>query len=195
MQFGRLPNWWFRKDDGLMFHLRADDTGTGIAAMKCLLGIAVLVDFHSLSVDSSLNDMELITGLSRPMVIRGIEKLSELGFIAVDRTNYKNRYILCESPNDRNWAKVPVAAIRKNLKMISNQGIAPFAALKIYITLLSLRYQDKNTVMINHETLRGYTRLQANQIRKGLDVLYCCPLIHLMAKEDIGSNRYKLIGL
>jgi hypothetical protein len=49
-RFGRLPNWWSRSangDDFLLMSLKSNDTGTGIAAMKCLLALSVLIDFFS----------------------------------------------------------------------------------------------------------------------------------------------------
>lgn len=194
LQFGSLPNWWFR-DKSLLSNLRSDDTGTGIAAMKCLIALSVLIDFHSRDTDSSLSDLETITGLSRPMVVRGINRLQKQGVIEVDKTNYKNNYKLLVVSGDNRWAKVPVDKVRKELKLISNRGIAPFSALKIYITLLSLRYQDKIHVKITHETLRDYTKVQPNQIRSGLDVLFSNSMIHLMPKDEQTSNEYKLLGL
>lgn len=74
-RFGRLPNWWSRSangDDFLLMSLKSNDTGTGIAAMKCLLALSVLIDFHSRIAEVSLSGMEELTGLSRPMVIRGL---------------------------------------------------------------------------------------------------------------------------
>lgn len=194
LQFGSLPNWWFR-DETLFNSLKSNDIGSGIAAMKCLISLSVLVDFSSKEVSSSLSDLEKITGLSRPMVIKGMDKLQRLGVITIDKTNFTNSYQLLFQEHDNYWAKVPVGKIRKDLHLISNRGIAPFVALKIYITLLSLRYQDKDKVKVNHETLREYTKVQPNQIRAGLDVLFSHSMIHLMPKEELISNEYKIIGL
>lgn len=193
-RFGALPNWWFR-NEVLFSELKAHQTGEGIASMKCLLALSVLIDFYTKDVEVSITEIETITGLSRPMVIKGMAKLENLGVINVDKTNYRNNYKLIVKPKDPCWAKVPCDMIRKQLKTISNRGIAPFVALKIYITLLSLRYQDKINVKVSHETIRNYTKVQPNQIRGGLDVLFSCSMIHLQPKEENASNEYKLIGV
>ncbi|RBJ22270.1 replication protein [Escherichia coli] len=163
--------------------------------MKCLLAISILIDFHSRVAEVSLTGLEELTGLSRPMVIRGIEKLEKLGVIDSDKDYRTNRYELTVKNGDTYWAKVPVDTVRKRLKTISNRGIAPFTALKLYITILNLRYKDRTTVQVMHETLRDYTGVQPNQIRHGLDVLYSSALLHLMPRDDRATNEYQILGL
>ncbi|EFN4498702.1 helix-turn-helix transcriptional regulator [Escherichia coli] len=163
--------------------------------MKCLLAVSVLIDFHSRIAEVSLSGMEELTGLSRPMVIRGLARLEELGVVVSDKDYRTNRYELTIKSNDSYWAKVPVDTVRKRLKTISNRGIAPFTALKLYITILNLRYKDKTTVQVMHDTLRGYTGIQTNQVRHGLDVLYSSALLHLMPREDRATNEYQILGL
>ncbi|EOL9053710.1 winged helix-turn-helix domain-containing protein [Cronobacter sakazakii] len=197
-RFGRLPNWWSRSTDGrdfLLVSIKSNEAGVGIAAMKCLLAISILIDFHSRVAEVSLTGLEELTGLSRPMVIRGIEKLERLGVVVSDKDYRTNRYELTVKNGDTYWAKVPVDTVRKRLKTISNRGIAPFTALKLYITILNLRYKDRTTVQIMHETLRDYTGVQPNQIRHGLDVLYSSALIHLMPRDDRATNEYQILGL
>ena len=197
-RFGRLPNWWSRSTNGqdfLLVSIKSNDAGVGIAAMKCLLAISILIDFHSRVAEVSLTGLEELTGLSRPMVIRGIEKLEKLEVIDSDRDYRTNRYELTVKNGDAYWAKVPVDTVRKRLKTISNRGIAPFTALKLYITILNLRYKDRTTVQVMHETLRDYTGVQPNQIRHGLDVLYSSALLHLMPRDDRATNEYQILGL
>ncbi len=195
-RFGSLPNWWFRSEsDPLLSRLKSNTPGTGIAAMKCLLAISVLIDFYSRSAEISLTAFEEITGLSRPMVVKGLSVLESNGVIEVDRGLHTNRYELTVQRSDAKWAKVPLGTIRKNLKSISNRGIAPFIALKLYITMLSFRMNNKQTVKIAHITLRDHTGVQPAQVRSGLDVLYSHSLIHLMPREDRDINEYVILGI
>ena len=173
----------------------ASDTGTGVAAMKGRLAISILIEFQSRIAGGALTGLEDLTGLSRPMVIRGIQRLEMLGVLISDKDYRTNRYELTINYGDSYWAKVPVDTVRKRLKTISNRGIAPFTALKIYITILNLRYKDRTTVQVMHETLRDYTGVQPNQVRHGLDVLYSSALIHLMPREDRATNEYQILGL
>ncbi|ARC95170.1 replication protein (plasmid) [Vibrio coralliilyticus] len=163
--------------------------------MKCLLALSVLTDYHSRSTDSSLTDLETLTGLSRPMVMRGLKKIEALGLIEVDKSHYVNRYTFLIRDGDDKWAKVPVVKMRSALRGIDNRGIAPFVGLKLYLTLLSLRYGQDTIVTVAHDTLRDYTRVQPKQIRKGLDVLYSHGLVHLQPRDEKTSNQYQLIGL
>lgn len=193
-RFGGLPNWWHR-DESLYSALKADKVGEGIAAMKCLLALSVLVDFYTKDVEVSISDLMLITGLSRPMVIRGVDKLEAEKVVSIDKSSYKNVYKLLTVDTDDNWAKVPVGIIRKRLKTISNRGIAPFSALKIYLALLGYRYKTDVVVTVSHQTLVEKTKLQPAHIRQGLDVLYCSSMIHVVFGEMRTPNRYKILGL
>lgn len=193
-RFGSLPNWWFRNE--LLFtQLKASQVGEGNAAMKCLLGLSILIDFHSRDVSVPITGLEKLTGLSRPMVLTGLKRLKSLDIIKVDSSHYRNVYEITCIEGDKNWAKTPSDLLRKKLQDISNRGIAPFAALKIYITLLSLRYRDSVDVHVSHETIRDYTKLQTRHIRAGLDVLFSCSMIHLIPREESGANRYQILGL
>ena len=105
-RFGRLPNWWSRSangDDFLLMSLKSNDTGTGIAAMKCLLALSVLIDFHSRIAEVSLSGMEELTGLSRPMVIRGLARLEELGVVVSDKDYRTNRYEPRQPGGCKSW--------------------------------------------------------------------------------------------
>ncbi|HHG3395262.1 hypothetical protein WMQ40_23295 [Vibrio diabolicus] len=193
-RFGTLPNWWFR--NGKLFsELKANQAGEGIAVMKCLLAMSVLIDFYTKDIDASITDFEKITGLSRPMVIKGISRLQNLGIIEVDKTNYRNNYKFVVKADDSRWAKVPLNITRKKLSQISNRGTAPFVALKVYITLLSLRRNEEVNIKLTHEKIREYTRVQPNQIRAGLDVLFSYSLLHLLPKEENMSNEYQILGI
>lgn len=193
-RFGSLQNWWFR-DSYLLSNLKANDVGKGIAVMKCLIALSVLIDFKTKCADSSLSDLESITGLSRPMVIKGLEWLNDGNIISIDKSSHVNRYEILSSKSDAMWAKIPVNIVRKNLKSISNRGVAPFAALKIYLTLVSLRFQKNDTVIISHEKLRKYTKIQTSHVRKGLDVLYSSSMIHVILGEERTAPQYKVLGL
>ncbi|MGR3159700.1 hypothetical protein ABMY16_21495 [Vibrio vulnificus] len=194
-QFGSMPTWWLRQN-AFLSNLTGNNVGEGIAAMKCLLAFSVLIDFQTREVDVSITDLESITGLSRPMVIKGVARLEALKIIAVDKTNYRHNYKLLNKSTDIGWAKVPVDLMRRQLKAISNRGSAPFVALKIYITFLGLRPNNSVNVKISHEKIREYTRVQGNQIRAGLDVLFSCSIIHLQPRDELSeANEYRLLGL
>ena len=102
-RFSKCPTWWVRDAQmGIQKFGGGKNAGSNISALKCILAISTSIDFHSRKAKLSISDLEALTGLSRPMVIRGLQGLAELGIVEVDKTgvhreNGKNRTI---SPAD-----------------------------------------------------------------------------------------------
>lgn len=198
-RFSKLPTWWVR-DPGLTTFIGGAQAGESIAALKVLIAISTLMDFYTCRARNSFSDLEKLTGLSRPMVQRGIERL-EAGCIArVDREGHINEYELISSAGkDSGWAKIPYERIRKHLAELPNRGVVPLAALKSYVLLASLRPNDSPSLALSHEKMREMTGVQKRHIRPGLDVLFSHTLIRLHesdAETPQGRhNVYTLLGL
>lgn len=199
--FRQLPVWWVRDEVGLKRFTGGKSSGGSIAALKCLLGI-VLSDFSNQAIKVSYTDLEAITGLSRPMVIKAVRKLEGERIVAVDRGGNRNVYQLVYSSSDMGWAKVPYDRLKQSLCRFPNRGDASLSALKIYIYILALRPNPTRDVKITHETLRDRTGLQKNRIRPGIDLLINHILIHvhrveeviIRGKEQRGNNVYTILG-
>ncbi|MCI2965442.1 hypothetical protein MO387_20540 [Shewanella sp. N2AIL] len=199
--FQRLPTWWFRQERLKNFN-GGKQIGESIASLKVLACIALHIDYKSLSAKISISDIEVITGLSRPMVMKGIYKLEKEEMVVVDREWNTNLYTLTELHEDSNWAKMPSTTIKTNLKNIPNRGIAAFGALKIYLSLLALRDNSSQNVKISYEKIREWTGLQSCHIRSSLDVLYNHSFIHIYKSEELdftkedkhAHNVYKIVG-
>jgi len=84
----KIPAWWLQDTDKISLLNQLDNikTGSAIAAIKCLLAIALSNEKLFSTADVSITELEMITGLSRPMVIRGIKKLEEMEIVRVERT-------------------------------------------------------------------------------------------------------------
>src|SRR5690606_12909950 len=130
--------WWIRK--GLLRNASrgGSETGTSIAALKCLAAVSGVINFYSCRGRLSFTEFETVTGLSRPMIQRGLKALEENGLLKVDR-GYANEYELLVDKEDWYWAKLPVDRLLKELSGIPNRGKVPLAALKIYLILVSVR--------------------------------------------------------
>ena len=122
-----LPTWWVR-EPGLTDFLGGGKSGASIAELKTYIGLTVLADFKTKKVKTSISDLELLTGLSRPMVIRGIKGLENRGMLNVVRDGHINHYELIISGTDDKWGKVPNDALRLHLPEIINRGAATLAA-------------------------------------------------------------------
>ena len=113
-RFSKCPTWWVRDEElGIKKFGGGKNAGTSISALKCILGISASIDFWTRKAKLSISDLEALTGLSRPMVIRGLKELVELGIVEVDKTAHVHEYELTASGKDEGWGKIPYERIRK----------------------------------------------------------------------------------
>lgn len=198
-RFAALPTWWIRGEPGLVAFEGGEKAGTSIASLKLMMALATLADFHTKQTKSSVSDLEKITGLSRPMVLRGIAQLEELEILGVDREGHVNVYELVVPKSDQGWAKLPYDRVRLRLPEFLNRGVVPLGALKVYLALAMLRPNGSAEIALSHEKLRAYTGLQKRNIRPALDILFSHSLIRLDKIEADNPkgrhNIYTLLGL
>lgn len=198
-RFSKCPTWWVRDGElGLKKFGGGKNTGTSISALKCILGISTSIDFSSRKAKLSISDLEALTGLSRPMVIRGLKELGELGIVVVDKTAHVHEYELTESAKDEGWGKIPYERMRKQLPEILNRGAVPMTALKIYLLLISLRPNGSDSISIGYDTLLKYLGCQRAHIRPALDILYSHTLVRITLEGTEARERhnvYTILGL
>lgn len=198
-RFCKCPTWWVNKDElGIKVFVGGAKTGESIAALKCVLAISLSIDFHTRKAKLSISDLEKLTGLSRPMVIRGLTSLSGLGIINTDKTEHTYQYELTVSDKNENWGKVPYERVRSRLSEISNRGIVSLTALKIYILLIWVRPNNSLSVPISYDKLLDYLGCQRRHLRPALDVLYSHMLVGIQKEGPDGQpqhNVYTVLGL
>lgn len=198
-RFSKCPTWWVRDGElGLKKFVGGKNTGTSISALKCILAISTCIDFSSRKAKLSISDLETLTGLSRPMVIRGLKELGELGIVEVDKTAHVHEYELTESAKDEGWGKIPYERMRKQLPEILNRGAVPMTALKIYLLLISLRPNGSESISIGYDTLLKYLGCQRAHIRPALDILYSHTLVRITLEGTEARERhnvYTILGL
>lgn len=195
-RFSKCPTWWTRNGTLIEFH-GGRTAGSSIAALKCAMAISTIIEFHSRRGQISYSGLEQLTGLSRPMVQRGIERLEELEIINADRSGHANNYQLTTLPDDDYWAKLPAGRVQQHLPSILNRGAIPLAALKIYMLLVSIRPNDSSSVSISYDKLREQTGIQRAHIRSALDILYSHSLVRITRNEEVEGkhNVYTILGI
>lgn len=200
-RWNAVPTWWVRAP-GTSSFAGGKQTGTSIAALKVLIAISLMANFHTRKARNSLSDLEILTGLSRPMVLSGIKDLEEKEIVRVDRTNHVSEYEMTIEEDDPNWGKLPHDLLRKHLPEITNRGAVTLAALKIYFLLVAIRPNHSLSVPISHENIRQATGIQTKHVRPALDVLINHSLIRLSVSEGTEPgepkgrhNVYTLLGL
>lgn len=198
MSWARMDSSWVR--DGRLHWLRTGAaTGASIAALKVLLTIGAHTHFDTCEAELSLADFELVTGLSRPQVIKGIRMLEGLHVISVRKTSHIHVYKL-ENAHEPPWSKVPTDKIRARLKHLPNRGETALAALKMLVLFLVLRDGSNNRATVSHEKIVIYTGIRTNHIRAGIDHLVNHEFVHVHLEEKFGrvtgrpTNSYELLA-
>lgn len=196
-RFSKLPTWWTRSEDGFSLFKGGEHAGTSIAALKCLMVISTAIDFNSRKTTLSFSGLEKLTGLSRPMVVRGVSRLEELELVRVNRNGHTNEYELTVIKDDEWWAKLPVDRVLSNLPSIPNRGAVTLTALKSYLLLVSLRPNESDELSISYDNMRDKLSVQRNSIRSALDILLNHGLIRIRRSEgsETRPNIYAIVGL
>lgn len=176
-------------------------TGVHIAALKCLLAFGLKNNFKTKEVSLSLQQLNDLTGLSKPMVIRGIKRLIELGIVQKleqEKTNIVNKYKLVFT--DRRFTKIPYTYLLDRLPFFPNKGIYVLTALKIYLILLQVRENHSKQVKISYFRL-SYYGINRKHISKALEILITNDLISISRDMDEhgcfvkSCNNYLIKGL
>ncbi|QSX78113.1 hypothetical protein [Agrilutibacter solisilvae] len=176
-------------------------TGRSIAALKVYLAIALSADELFAKVQVSLTQLEVLTGLSRPMVIAGIRALEELGALGVDRHGYRSTYRLIESEDRKQFSKLPRDIVRARLKNVPNGSAEALAALKVYLTLLTVRQRNSHLAPVSHRRIQAYTGIRPATIAKGTSILIEHGLVRHSNRPSFTGpdghpvNNYYVIGV
>lgn len=186
MSWGRMDSGWIREKRLVGFQAGAH-TGRSLAALKVLLAIAAYVAYDSASAALSYGDLALVTGLSRPMVIRGVARLEEAGLIEVTRGQGINTYRLVDATTPP-WSKVPLDLIEKQLQRLPNRGQSALAALKILLVLLVFRGNHDSRTSIGHRAIVEYTGIRPAHVRAGVDHLVNHGFVHLDADDQFTKH-------
>lgn len=193
-RFAKLPTWWLRLQKN--YFPGGKNAGESIAGLKCLIALSLTMDFHTRKSDQSISALEEMTGLSRPMVIKGIRHLESHGLVKVFRTDYANSYRVEESPSDDKWGKLPYACIKRELASFLNRGAVPLLALKTYVFLLARRPNQERSFSVPYEAILEHTHGQRSQLRKALDLLIVHGLVKCERPTDFRTqNIYTILGL
>jgi hypothetical protein len=193
-RFAKLPTWWLRQKTN--FFPGGKNAGESIAGLKCLLALSLTMDFHTHESRQSLSKLEELTGLSRPMVIKGIRHLEQHGLVRAFRDEYANTYRVEEKFDDDKWGKIPYRSVKNELKSFLNRGVIPLAALKTYVFLLARRPNTESKFGVPYEAILEHTHGQRSHLRKALDLLIVHGLIRCDRPTDFRSqNNYTILGL
>ena len=171
-----------------------------MAALRVYLALALVAEFETREASISWSTLQEQTGLSRPMVLKGIETAAQTGLISIDKSGHRHSYrLLRESEDEIAFTQVPLLELRKALPGMPTRGFHALDALKAYITLLTVRGRNSDRAAIGHQKIWVRTGIQPGRIRSAIDVLIDRHLVHVESAEAVGVgghpfNEYVLIG-
>lgn len=197
--FGTFSNVDFHGTDLLKKFSRDFPSGEAIAALKCFLYLSVYSDYKSRNSEIKYDDFMRGTGLSRPMVSRGLQLLmtSDLSLIrkGVKRSQYVLNKLTDEFSNPR-FSKVPSDILVKYLSSVPNKGEKPKNALILYIYFLTIRTNSQPVSRVSYDTIKNKVGLSRNEIKPSLCILYESNLLTCLSPTRANeTNRYHIRGL
>jgi hypothetical protein len=194
-RWGSFPRWVGEK---LGEFKAGKNAGAHMSALRVYLALALMADFSTRSVAISWSKLQSITGLSRPMVMKGIKTAKEMGLIDIDTSGHKHSYTLLAEGDTVAFTQIPMI-FRDILSQLPARGFHALDALKVYMTLLTVRRRNSDISAISHRKIVTRTGIQPKRIRAAIDVLINHNLVHVMTaeSESLGHphNEYRLLGI
>jgi DNA-binding transcriptional ArsR family regulator len=211
-RWSKIPTAWIRYDAGLMaFTIR--DVGGSAAALKIYISIALLAAYRTKAptlyagqATVSYDEFELITGLSRSLIPRGIEILKSAGMIEVIESARIHAYRLVGYDDDsRGWGKLPYDHLRSGpsggrLAAVGHRYQGDLNALKIYLALVAFRDGASGYSSLSYDKIVEYTGVHRSRVRPALSSLYETRLVAVDPTTDLreklnAPRRYVVEGL
>jgi hypothetical protein len=174
------------------------DAGAHMAALRVYLALALVADFSTRVASVSWTALQEVTGLSRPMVKRGIATAETNGLIAIDTSNHRHSYRLLAQPDEVAFIQVPLFQLKASLPNLPTRGFHALDALKVYMTLLAVRSRNSDKAPISHTKIVLWSGVQPRRVRAAIDVLINHHLVHIVSAESkttgYAYNEYQLLG-
>lgn len=196
-----FPRWWVR--DSLHTFTAGCNAGRNMAALKVYLAVALGSGWESRETTVSLSQLEEATGLSRPMVVKGVHAAIQAGLLNADKSAHTHRYTMACEPNADitqvvPFAKVPRARLAAALPKMPARGGHALDSLKLYIALVTVRQRSAFHAQIGHRKIVEWTGIKPNRVRAAIDVLINHGLVHVVIAEGAKAghpyNHFQLLG-
>lgn len=217
LRWSRLPISWIL-DKKLRLFGAASMTGESIAALKIYVAIVLRAENNGLanvgpnqgSSSVSYDELMSLTGISRPMIARGVRLLvvNQLIEIKPQGRGGKSRYFLAAYASSYRWGKIPNRVWYGQpdetrievLHQLSNRRVSDLNALKLYLAFGAFINANSRYAMIGYEKIAEYTGVSRNMIRKAISVLIEYNLVNVDREKSSFNkrnhpNKYEIIGL
>lgn len=193
----------------------ASDRGEAIAALKLYVALCVKANFQPRidlpetgCVQRSITQLCGSTGLSRPMVIRGLRKLQAWGLVDC-KGGRPLIYHITDYETARYWTKLPrthlygaaSAGRLERIALMPNRNATTLHGLQLYLYVASIRSRMTNEAKVTYERITAVLGIDRNQVSKAISVLVGHDLISVrlgqtdeFSTKEFPSNIYWLNG-
>jgi DNA-binding transcriptional ArsR family regulator len=189
--------------------LSANAIGQSIAALKTYTALLGTTDNERTSVTYctskvTLGDLETITGLSRSMVVSGINRLIELGLISAERQRGKTNTYTITLYDTTPWGKIPFYNFlhERGPRLLCDfrpRGKLYLNALKIYLFLSVSVDRRTQLACRTYDKIEEKTGVRRNDIHRALSILIEFKMIKLRIvanqTEEHLPNSYEICGI
>jgi len=202
----KMPSQWIIDNDGKLLRQlkwQGNDKSDNIAAL-----ILYLVFLHHANdeITSQFDNvgccnityeaLMAITGLSKAKISGGIKILLNLTLISVERSGNKNIYMINGYGSYSGWAKLPAKRLyAKDMTYVpifhdfKLRSRVELNALKVYLLILALRNNTKNTAAVSYDKITKYTGVLRNDVRRAVSFLVTLGLVHV-DQYSVDVNQY-----
>lgn len=178
------------------------DQGASIAALKLYIALCLKANFSSNTrfpragcVQKSITDFERLTDLSRPMVVRGMRRLVDLGIVE-PLAGRPRVYRIVDYETARYWTKLPRTYLFgdrsetqvQKLFSLPNRSRTTLAALQFYLYIAAVRNR-LGDAKVTYNTIAERTGLSRSEISGAISLLVGNDLLSVRQNEDGGPLR------
>lgn len=187
-QWTPIPTKWIQYDRGLhrfKWSGGPDNDNAGqIAALMLLIVIAHHTNKETGLARLSYDDMMEATGVSRPLVARGLCILEAQGLIARDPNQKRGTITLVDATESSGWGKMPAKGLYQNGRILAFEAFslrnrAALDALKLYFLLIAFRNNKTNRAHLSYDKINEHSGIHRNRIRIAISLLAANSLVNV----------------
>lgn len=191
--------------DGVLKNLSGIKVGDSIAALKTYIAMLSETDNKLDSgiygtAQTTIEKLEDITGLSRALVVRGIDTLVAIELLMAKRQRGRTNTYTLRSYGDNPWGKIPWSNFAQfhQLHNFKPRGKINLNALKIYLFLSVSVDRATGMACRTYVKIEEKTGVRRNDIQRALAVLIEYQLIsmHIIPSDQKANlpHSYKIVG-
>lgn len=203
-EWTKLPTGWIENKDLREFRWAGGKGSEYQAALMVLVVVANHIQADTGIARLTYDDLCGLTSLSRLMVSRGLDVLSERGLIERE-PNGRSTLLLGSYDQKSGWAKLPARGLYSNgvisaFTSFSLRKRAELDAMKLYFLFASRRDRNSNMAKISYEKIEEYSGVTREHIKRALTILGANALVHIehvpsaISGEGV-ANAYRLVHL